>query len=57
MLKLNRVAIHPHDGIRRLSHLVPLAIERLGATVPHGIFVLQDAVTADQFFIYGAIHE
>jgi hypothetical protein len=57
MLEFNRVAIQPHDGIRRLSHLVPLAIERLGATVPHGIFVLQDAVTADQFFIYGAIHE
>ena len=48
MLKLDSVAVQPHDNIRRLPDRIPLAIQSLGAAVPNRVGVPEDAVTAGE---------
>jgi hypothetical protein len=51
MLEFDGVAIQPHDGIRRLPDRIPLTIQSLGAAVPDGVLMLEDAVTAGQRWV------
>jgi hypothetical protein len=48
MLKFDRVAVQPENRVSCLPDCISLAIIGFRASVPDGVFVLQDAVTAGQ---------